>query len=85
MSLGTGLCLPVHDLVGLPGLRGRFTSIRKRTHGELWILRVRINELAKEKAKSEPQLVSTDSAYDLELGECSSCGKTEEEDRLEVF
>lgn len=42
-------------------------------------------ELAAEKANGESNLVSTDSTYDPDLGECSSCGKTEEEEKLEVF
>ncbi len=41
LSLGTGLWLPLRDVVGLPGLHGRFSAIRRRAQEERWILRVR--------------------------------------------
>ncbi|MDH4764307.1 helix-turn-helix domain-containing protein [Pseudomonas sp. CBMAI 2609] len=41
LSLGTGLWLPLREVVGLPGLHGRFNAIRRRAQDERWILRVR--------------------------------------------
>lgn len=41
LSLRTGLWLPLRDLVGLPGLQGRFTAMRRHAIAQRWVLRSR--------------------------------------------